>query len=70
LFLMTPAGGAGGDALVDALTGLTPPPAGLRYVGRIVLGLPSSKTFSHNDGDVDNEAYSEAYSSLPLFRFL
>jgi beta-glucosidase len=60
LFLMSQAGGAGGDALIDALTGITPPAGRLADTwAESYMDYPSSKTFSHNDMDVDNEAYSE-----------
>jgi beta-glucosidase len=60
LFLMGQAGGAGGDALVDALTGANPPSGRLADTWAESYGdYPSSGTFSHNDGDLANEPYSE-----------
>ena len=60
LFLMSQAGGVGGDALLDALLGATPPSGRLTDTwAKDYWDYPSSKTFSHNDGDVETEPYSE-----------
>jgi beta-glucosidase len=60
LFLMSQAGGVSGDALVDALTGVTPPSGRLTDTwAESYWDYPSSKSFSHNDGDLDNEPYFE-----------
>lgn len=60
LFLMSQAGGVGGDALLDALLGITPPSGRLADTwAKDYWDYPSSKTFSHNDEDVETEFYSE-----------
>jgi beta-glucosidase len=60
LFLMSQAGGVGGDALLDALMGITPPAGRLTDTwAKDYWDYPSSKTFSHNDGDVETELYNE-----------
>ncbi len=60
LVLMSQAGADTGDALADALLGVTEPSGRLTDTWAEDYGdYPSSATFSHNDGNVAEEPYSE-----------
>ena len=60
LLHMSQAGAGGGDALADALLGLTPPSGRLTDTWALGYGdYPSSATFGKNDGDLDREPYGE-----------
>ena len=58
--LMSQLGSVGGDALADVLTGKENPSGKLTDTWAKNYGdYPASETFSSNDGDVDDEYYSE-----------
>ena len=60
LLHMSQAGAGGGDALADALLGLTPPSGRLTDTWALDYAhYPSSPTFGKNDGDLDREPYGE-----------
>lgn len=60
VLLMGQLGSAGGDALADVLLGITDPSGRLTDTwARRYEDYPSSAGFSHNDGDVDDEYYTE-----------
>ncbi len=60
LLLMSQAGAGGGDALADALLGITPPSGRLTDTWALAYAdYPSSASFGVNDGDLDREPYGE-----------
>ena len=60
VLLMTPLGNVGGDALADVLTGRVNPSGKLTDTWAADYSdYPASETFSHNDGNVDDEYYAE-----------
>ncbi|MCH5193853.1 MAG: glycoside hydrolase family 3 C-terminal domain-containing protein [Oscillospiraceae bacterium] len=60
IVLMSQLGSVSGDALADVLTGKTTPSGKLTDTwAKQYSDYPSSETFSSNDGDVDDEYYSE-----------
>lgn len=60
ILLMGQAGCAGGDALVDILSGKITPSGKLATTWADTYeDYPSSATFSHNNGDIDDEYYTE-----------
>ena len=60
LLLMSQAGACGGDAVADALLGVTPPSGRLTDTWALDYGdYPSSATFGKNDGNLDDEPYGE-----------
>ena len=53
-------GAGGGDALADAILGVTPPSGRLTDTWALNYGdYPSSASFGKNDGDLDREPYGE-----------
>ncbi len=60
LLLMSQPGAAAGDAVADALLGVTPPSGHLTDTWALRYeDYPSSDTFGKNDGDVSREPYAE-----------
>ena len=60
LLHMSQAGAGGGDALADALLGVTPPSGRLTDTWALdYRDYPSSATFGKQDGNVDREPYGE-----------
>ncbi len=60
ILLMTQLGNIGGNVLADVLTGAVTPSGKLTDTwAKKYSDYPSSETFSHNDGNVDDEYYSE-----------
>ena len=60
VLLMTQLGNVGGDALADVLTGKVNPSGRLTDTWAANYSdYPASETFSHNDGNVDDEYYTE-----------
>lgn len=60
VLLMSQAGNIGGDALADVLTGKVTPSGHLTTTwAENYLDYPSADTFSHMNGDVDDEYYKE-----------
>lgn len=60
LLLMSQPGNIGGDALVDILTGKVTPSGKLSDTwAKHYEDYPSSKTFSHNNGNIDDEYYTD-----------
>ena len=60
VLLMSQLGSAGGDALANVLTGKASPSGKLTDTwAKRYADYPASATFSHNDGNVDDEYYTE-----------
>ena len=60
ILLMGQLGSAGGDALADVLTGAVTPSGKLTDTWAKKYGdNPAAATFSHNDGQIDDEYYTE-----------
>ena len=60
ILLMSQPGCAGGQALSDVLTGKANPSGKLSDTWAVSYSdYPSSATFSHNNGDVDDDNYAE-----------
>ena len=61
ILLMSQAGNYGGYALADVLTGKAYPSGHLTTTWAVNYGdYPSAETFSHRNGDVDDEYYTES----------